>query len=224
MAKKLISLVNATLIDALVKDEAAINSTTESNVIENHLLDSFLPRNEQARFMSESYLYGDNQGIGPTLKAIFNFNSSGTRGAWSSKYDNFLPIVEFALDEQCYCNTKPSGEEKELPHFRLQLDAICKTLEDLAEKAEEQSIKYYYQNEAKYANDLLKEATEEPHYMHYVNFYKLVVDNWDALKDLSMTYRMLCDLAAMETGWHNRPEARVRLLKLLKDISQEWDN
>ncbi len=68
MAKKLISLVNATLIDALVKDEAAINSTTESNVIENHLLDSFLPRNEQARFMSESYLYGDNQGIGPTLK------------------------------------------------------------------------------------------------------------------------------------------------------------
>lgn len=224
MAKKLISLTKATLIDALVKDEAAVNNTSESGVIEKHLLDSFLPQNEQARFLAENYLYGDeSRSIGKTLRALFNYNSAGN-GGWSSKHDNLLPIVEFAFEEQGYCSftSTSNPDKKELPHFLLQLNSICQKLESIEAEAVDLVAKNYYQNEAQYARDLLKEATNEPQYMHYINFYRLVIDNWDILKGLSITYRMLCDLAGMENGWHDRPEARTRLLQLLKEVSEEW--
>lgn len=224
-SKKLISLVKFVFIDKMIKDEAEMENQSESAIIEKHILDSFLPKNEQARWFVEGCLYGEgeNQGIGATLNAIFSYNAAGTRGAWSSKYGNLLPIVQFAHSEQCHCNTIPTGEERELHHFRSQLDSICNKFETLAEE-ENSSRKYYYQNEAKVARNLLKEATEEPRFMKYSNFYQLVIDNWEDLKDWSITFRMLCDLASMEKGWRDTPETRTKLLQLLKDVSAEWND
>lgn len=170
----------------------------------------------------ECCLYGENQGIGATLNAVFSYNAAGTRGAWSSKYGNLLPIVQFAHAEQCYCNTVPTGQERELHHFLTQLDSICNKFELLAEE-ENSSRQYYYQKEAKYARELLKEATKEPQFMRYCNFYQLVIDNWEDLKDWSITFRMLCDLASMEKGWRDTPETRTKLLHLLKEVSAEWE-
>ena len=224
--KKLISFAKLPLIDRLVKDEAEIENRSESAIIENHLLDSFLPENEQARWFVEGYLYGDGErkGIGATLEAIFSYNAAGTRGAWSSKYGNLLPIVQFAHSEQCFCNTIPTGEENELYHFRSQLDSICNKFELLAEEATDSSRKYYYEKEAKFARELLKEATNEPQFMRYCNFYQLIIDNWEDLKDWSITFRMLCDLASMEKGWRDNPDTRRKLLQLINDISVEWND
>ncbi len=221
-SKKLISLVKSVLVDKMVKDEAEMENRSESAIIEKHILDSFLPQNEQARWFVECCLYGENQGIGATLNAVFSYNAAGTRGAWSSKYGNLLPIVQFAHAEQCYCNTVPTGQERELHHFLTQLDSICNKFELLAEE-ENFSRQYYYQKEAKYARELLKEATKEPQFMRYCNFYQLVIDNWEDLKDWSITFRMLCDLASMEKGWRDTPETRTKLLHLLKEVSAEWE-
>ena len=221
-SKKLISLVKSVLVDKMVKDEAEMENRSESAIIEKHILDSFLPQNEQARWFVECCLYGENQGIGATLNAVFSYNAAGTRGAWSSKYGNLPPIVQFAHAEQCYCNTVPTGQERELHHFLTQLDSICNKFELLAEE-ENSSRQYYYQKEAKYARELLKEATKEPQFMRYCNFYQLVIDNWEDLKDWSITFRMLCDLASMEKGWRDTPETRTKLLHLLKEVSAEWE-
>ena len=225
-AKKPISLVKSVLIDKMIKDEAEIENRSESAIIEERILDSFLPKNKQARWLVESYLYGEgeNSGIGATLNALFGYNAAGTRGTWSSKYGNLLPIVQFAHLEQCFCNTIPSGEERELHHFRSQLDSICNKFEYLAAEEETPSRKYYYQKEAEFARELLKEATEEPRYIRYNNFYQLVIDNWTDLKDWSITFRMLCDLASMEKGWRDTPETRTKLLQLIKEVSVEWDD
>ena len=221
-SKKLISLVKSVLVDKMVKDEAEMENRSESAIIEKHILDSFLPQNEQARWFVECCLYGENQGIGATLNAVFSYNAAGTRGAWSSKYGNLLPIVQFAHAEQCYCNTVPTGQERELHHFLTQLDSICNKFELLAEE-ENSSRQYYYQKEAKYARELLKEATKEPQFMRYCNFYQLVIDNWEDLKDWSITFRMLCDLASMEKGWRDTRQQRTKLLHLLKEVSAEWE-
>lgn len=221
--KKLISFTNLPLIDRLVKDEAYIENRAESAIIENRLLNSFLPKNETARSIAEFHLYGELQenNIGSTLSAIFSMNAAGTKRAWGSKYENLLELVLFARSETVFCNTIPTGEEDPYHHFLSQLDSICHELEFLAEKADEK--KGYYTKEASYARELLTEAKNEPHFMRYINFYQLVIDNWDDFKGLSITYRMLSDLAAMESGWRNTAETRVKLLSILRTISESWD-
>lgn len=114
----------------------------------------------------------------------------------------------------------PTGKEYELFHFRSQVDSVCEKLESLAEVYPENI--YEYQRDAKWARELLKEATDEPRFMRYSNFYQLLLNHWDDLKDCSITYRLLADLAAMENNWRNTPEARHELLSILKSISSEW--
>ena len=120
--KKLISFVKLPLIERLVKDEAEFENRSESAIIEAHLLDSFMSQNKNAKFWVENYLYSEDGGIGQTLEAIFSVNSAGIR--WQSKYDNFLPLVEFARTQQAFCRTILSGKEKEIEHAVLSLSRL----------------------------------------------------------------------------------------------------
>lgn len=216
--KKLISFTKLHLIDKLVKDEAAVENRSESAIIENRLLNSFLPKEINARYWVENCLYAEDGGIGKTLEAIFSSNAAGTN--WEAVHDNLLPIVEFAKTQESLCRTKPTGNENELPHFCTQLDSICLKLEDLAEKNTDKKIEYG--NEAKWARELLKVAKEEPQFIRYINFYQIVLNSWEALKGWSITYRFLADLAILESGWKDTPEARNELLNIIKNVSQEW--
>ena len=211
-----------TIIENMVRDEAEIENRSASSLIENHILNDLLPKNRDARFWAELLNSGE-WGIGETLNAIFSTESAGTRGPWSSRWGNLLPIVKFAHSQEAFCNTMPTGEEHELYHFRSQLDSICKKLESLAEDKDNENHPVY-RNESKYARELLKEAENEPQFMHYINFYSLVIDNWDVLKDWSIPFRMLADLAVMEKGWNNTAETRFELTKLLKEVSMEWND
>lgn len=216
--KKLISFNNYPIIDALVKDEAYIENRSESAIIENRLLDSFLPKEKNARFWAEKLLYTEHLGIGDTLQACFSFLSAGIN--WKSIHDNALPLVRFAKTQECFCNSLPTGRENELFHFRAQVDSVCEKLESLADAYPENE--FGYQKDAKWARELLKEATDEPQFMRYCNFYQLLLYHWDDLKDWSITYRLLADLAALEKNWRNTPEARHELLEILKCVSSEW--
>ena len=183
--KKLISFSKLSLIDRFVKDEAEIENRSESAIIEAHLLESFLPKERNVRFWTEHYLYSEDGGIGKTLAAIFSTNAAGVD--WGSKYDNLLPIVEFAKTQECFCDTLPTGEERELHHCCSQLDSVATKLEHLADEATDRTKKYTYQKEAKWARELLVELREEPQYSSYVNLYQLLLNNWDDLKGWSIT-------------------------------------
>lgn len=220
--KKLISFVKYPLIARFVKDEAEIENRSESAIIEAHLLESFLPKEKNARFWTEHYLYSEDGCIGKTLAAIFSTNAAGIN--WHSKYDNLRPIVEFANKQECFCNTIPTGKERELPHCCSQLDTVVTKLELLADKTTDTTKKYAYQQEAKWAKSLLTELREEPQYSKYSNIYQLILNNWEELKGWSITYSLLADLAVLEKGWWNTAETKTELLKILKDVSSEWNN
>lgn len=117
--KKLISFSKLSLIDRFVKDEAEIENRSESAIIEAHLLESFLPKEKNARFWVENYLYSEDGGIGKTLEAIFSTNAAGVD--WGAKYDNLLPIVEFAKTQECFCDTIPTGEEEKRNTIRARI-------------------------------------------------------------------------------------------------------
>ncbi|UYZ39014.1 hypothetical protein OD350_29440 (plasmid) [Clostridium beijerinckii] len=220
--KKLISFTKLPLIDRLVKDEAEKENRSESAIIEIHLLKSFLPEEKNARFWTENFLYSENGGIGRTLEAIFATNAAGVN--WGSKYDNLLPLVEFAKTQESLCNTVPTGEEIELHHCCSQLDSIVTKLEHLTDEETDTAEKYAYQKEAKWAKDLLTQLREEPQYSRYVNIYQLLINNWEDLKGWSITYRLLADLVVLEKGWRNTAETRTELLNILKIVSAEWND
>ena len=219
--KKLISFTNFPLINRLVKDEAEIENRADSAVIETRLLESYLPSNRKARFLVETCLYCENGDIGDTISAIFSLPSATYD--ISLKYGDLRPVLEFAHEQQCLCRTIPTGKEPEHPHFCSQLDSVATILEDLQKETTSSTQQLAYYHESKWARDLLEIAQKEPDQLRYSNIYQLVMNNWDALKDHPITYRLLSDLAAMEKGWKNTARTRFELLQIIKTVAKEWD-
>lgn len=220
--KKLISFTNLSLVEGLVKDEAELKNCSESAVIESKLMDGFLPKDKNARFIVENYLYSDEGGIGKTLEAVFSMNAAGVD--WGAKYDNLLPLVEFAKMQECLCGTIPTGEKAERYHCCSQLDSVIVKLEHLSSKESDMLKKHAYQEEIKWAKMLLKQLQEEPQSIRYANIYQLLLNNWQDLKGWSITYRLLADLVALGIGWTSTAETRAELLQLLRIVSDEWNN
>lgn len=217
--KKLISFTKLPLVIRLVQDEAEIENISESAVFEHHVLDSFLPRHKDARFWVESWLYNEDGGIGETLDTIFCSNAAGIN--WDAVHDNLLPVVQFALQQQCLCRS--SGiKTKELSHFISQLDSVYEKLVYCYENCEDKTKKRKYKSESEIASALLDQAKRTPDLLRFSNVYTLLLNSWDDFKNWTITYRLLSDLAILETNWRNTPETRIELLNILKKVSDEW--
>lgn len=218
--KKMIIFSNSRIkliIENMVTDEAKIQKRSASVLIEQHLLNDLLPQNPNACEWLQ-LLYDGSWSIGDVLDNVFSWNSAGNRGEWSSRYGNLRPLVEFAMAQEYLYNTVITGMEKEHYHFCSQLDSVCNKLENLADKTTDVSQKYLYDNEAKWARELLKESTS----IRFCDYYQLVLNNWDDLKDWSITFRMLSDLVSMEKEWRTNENTRYELTKILKIVSADW--
>lgn len=216
--KKHISFVKASLINNLVKDRATIENRSESAIIEQAILDSFLPENATARDIVSTYLYSEDNPIGNTLAAIFSYNAAGLN--WKSVNDNLIPLVQFAKTQLIYSSTHLNGDEPELYHCISQIETIIDMLENLAEEKPE--MKKSILHEAEYTKLLLKDLRECPDHVKLFNFYQILLNNWEYFKSSTITYRLLMDLSLLEKEWRNSTEIRVELLQIINDISMEW--
>lgn len=221
--KTTISFEKPELIKRLVGDIAIKENRSLSAIIEKIVLESLLPKNSDAKWIAEHYLYGENGGIGKALSATFEMNSAGIN--WGTKYGDLFPLVRFASTQEVFCGVPLTGEEVELHHTSLQIQSVIERLNIRASEAEEAGDaekKQYYLKEADWGCELLRELEEEPQMSHLINFYKLLMNSWEDFKDWSITYRLLKDLVDLEKGWRNDPEANIELLFILKTISENW--
>lgn len=221
--KKLISLAKPDLINRILKDKSETLNITESAVVEQVLVDNFLPKNSGARFIVENCLYSENGSVSKTLSALFSDNAAGTRGCWSSRYGNFLPLVMLAQGLSVHSEMMLTGEEHEYHHLCEQMDSVAKKFKLIYDNEEDSGIKYDLSKEVKASEYLLKELKNEPQFIRFVNIYRLLTDNWSYFKDWSITFRLLADMAALDSGMGNNAEDRMRLLEIIKDISDEWE-
>ncbi len=220
--KKIICLVKSALINGIISDRSEIKNISESAVIEQILIDHILPQNKIARDIVEEYLYGNERNIGKTLSALFSYNSIGGELQWSSRYHNFIKLVQYAKYQECLCNTALTGKEELLPHCILQIESVIKKLETLANTDKNDEHKLIYKNEATWGKELLLELKNQPQYSHLFNFYTLILNNWNDLKGWNITYRLLNDLVLLEPNWRNNYETRTELLEIIIEISNEW--
>lgn len=215
-----LSFEKINLVKKLVGDIAIKENRSLSAIIEKIILTTLMPENSDTKWIVEKYLYSENGGIGKALTAEFENNSAGVN--WNAVHDNLLPLVQFASTQEVFCNSVLNGNEAELPHTILQVQSVLDRLNKLSEEATDSKKKLYYKKEAEWGAELLKELKEETQYSRLNNFYQLLLNSWEDFKDWTITYRLLADLAKLEKGWRNDPEARMELLQILKNISAEW--
>lgn len=207
------------IVERMVSDEATVEKRSASALIEKHILNDLLPENPNAAMWLQ-LLYDGSWGIGEVLEACFADLSAGVY--WQAKHDNALDIVKFAQHWECMANNMPDPEAHEMHHFLSQLDSVVTKLETIAEEAT--SGQYEAQKEAEWAKDLYNIAKDEPEYMRFSNIYQLLLNNWEHLKNWSITYRLLADMVAMQKNWRNTEETRYKLTQLLTTVSAEWND
>lgn len=218
--KKLVSFTNLRLVDDLVKDEAGLRNISESAVIEERLLDSFLPKNNQARSIVVNFLYAEDGGIWVALNAVFRQNAAGIN--WKSVYSNFLPLVNFGYDLMLFNGLYVEGSEVELYHLKSQLDSLAGKFEQLSSIQDDVREEWKYIGDAKYARELLKGLEENPKSINLINVWALIIERWDVLFDWSITFRLLADLSLLANKWQDYPNERIKLLHLIDEVSAEW--
>lgn len=218
--KMTVSFEKPELIKKLVGDIAIKENRSLSAIIEKIILKSLMPENSDAKWIAEQYLYSEDGGIGRALDATFANNSAGVN--WGAVHDNLLPLVQFASTQEVFCNSVLTGKEEELHHTFSQVQSVIDRLNRLSEEATDTEKKLYYKKEADWGAELLKELKEETQYSRLTNFYQLLLNSWEDFKDWTITYRLLSDLAKLEKGWRDDPEARMELLQILKTVSSEW--
>lgn len=206
------------IVENIISDEVAVESRSASALYEKHILNDLLPKNESAS-MWLKLLYDGSWGVGEVLNACFSYLSGGIN--WEAKYDNSFELVRWAHHWECMANNLPDENAPEMYHFLLQLDSIVSKLDEIAKQSTQNQ--YEIKKEADWAKELYKIAKNEPEYMRYCNIYQLLLNNWEVLKNWSITYRLLADLASMQKKWRNTEKTRYELTKLLKIISDEWD-
>ena len=220
--KKMIIFSNdriKTIVEKMVSDEATVEKRSASALIEKHILNDLLPENPCAAMWLQ-LLYDGSWGIGEVLEACFANLSAGIY--WQAKHDNALNIVKFAHHWESMANNIPDPESHEMHHFLSQLDSVVTKLEIIAE--ETQNGQYEAQKEAKWAKDLYNIAKTEPEYMRFSNIYQLLLNNWEHLKNWTITYRLLADMVAMQKNWRNTEETRYELTQILTAVSAEWND
>lgn len=207
-------------IESRIEDIAIKEQRSSSYIIENILLDRLLPKNNDARWIVQTYLYPDDErgGVQKTLEALFSQNSAGIN--WNSKHDNFKPLVEYCLLYTGSSSRMANGKP-ELHHFINQLESIVDRIEECTKVCIEKYDRQMFEQQAALAKILLETAKKSPEDIMFNQHFQLVLDCWDMLKDWSITYRYLADLVAMYE-WTENTNARNALYDIIDTISAEW--
>lgn len=191
------------LLRNIIKDKAALHEKSMEEIVLEILEEDLLPAHTSMKDIILRNLYA-NRGVGHTVSAVFQVTSGGMD--WKAKHSNLSPLVQFCLENQKN-NIRLTDSEAGYLKSNLRL-----LLEHLPNK------------KALELNDtiaLLKEGVSE---VDAEQLYQFLLRNWAEVKSWSVTYRTLYALTSVPDTWTEDAVTRLNLLKILKDISEEWED
>jgi hypothetical protein len=187
----------------IIKDKAVLSERSMEEIVVEILEEDLLPAHSSVKDIILRNLYA-HQGVGHTVSAIFQVTSGGME--WKAKHSNLRPLVQFCLENQKN-NFRLTNSEAGYLKSNLKL-----LLEHLSDK------KALELNDTV---DLLEEGVSE---VNAKNLYQILLRNWAELKSWSVTYRTLYGVTSASGTWSEDEKTRMRLLKILKEISEEWES
>ena len=137
--------------------------------------------------------------------------------------DNYYHFVEFIRNQRFGNSMIPTGEEPELPHCQEQFALLIAEMEEVLPEISNKSEKYALQDSIKWAKLNLKAMHEDPWDVQYINFYNIILKNWNYIKSLPCTYLFLIDLVSLEEKWRDNAEEKAELFQIMRDIVYEWE-
>lgn len=218
-AKVTISLEHADIIKNMAGDIAIEENRSISSVIEEIVLHGLLPYPSNIRWLILEYLY-DNDGINKVLSSIFDINSAGQ--GWQSIHDNLCPLVDYGLQQAAVVQTKiDNNNTSSIQYVCTQMRALINILDNLAGNADNAIQSITYRSEIDWATAITNDLEKEPEFSKLSNFYQFLLNNWEAVKNLSVTYRLLSMLVSMDS-WANNAHTRVALLDVIRRVTCMW--
>lgn len=202
--------------------QAQINKTSPSAVIENILLERLLSKHPLVNQMIKA-VYIANWKIEEVLETVFSWN-----GEWinyESRYSNFLPLVEFVINEQLYNNSLDIRNNDRMYHFLDKVDSVADKMHSLSLFAKDDLEKMYWEEEERYVRDLISQTSPKDVKLRPINFYKIFTKpkNWEVFKSMGITYIVMMDLVFLQKQWRNDPEVKEQLLEILENLSKDWN-
>jgi|GEM_PF-2190734 len=208
------------IIEAAVTDYAALDNRSGSAIIEQKLLESFLPQQEDAQRYVK-HLYSGASDVQDIIVSVSQSYAAGV--SWQARWGNGKPLVEFALEMCLQSASRINLKDELIHHLMNSFDSLLRILK--CEEQEHSGDLLERENLAlsvKFGDELYqlldKEKTPPPT-SSYVNF---LIDVWDYVGNSTHTYRVLSDLIAISSKWYEDAEIRVNLKELLAVISKKW--
>ena len=205
------------LLENMLEDASNYDHKTVSAVIETLLLDSLLSENNEARYFIEN-LYTNNWSIQDTLIAVFEYLSIGLN--WESRYDNGRDLVVYSMHQSALNHSIIDTTSDEIYHMLNQFDSAIKKMEKSYENYEENPDAT---NEIAYAKEIYRQLESKDNGVSMSSVYTIILNNWDALKNWTITYRLLGDLVKLEKNWSNNSNRRYELSLLIRTLAKEWN-
>lgn len=151
------------------------------------------------------WLHDGVRGVGDVVCACCDYLAAGAH--WRARYDNAAPLVAYAIrwgvDDVLHV------DDRLMPYCIRQMDVITARLADTTDAARAQRICVQLRN--------------DPDNVRYTDIYQLLMDNWDALCQWSITYRLLAAMAAMQQ-WCDDDAAQSELHQIITAMALAWHN
>ena len=202
----LFDLNNTDVIDKLLRYKAEIDHCSKSSVVENIILDSFLPKNMQLRDIVQEHLI-IKESLDQTLIALFDYALCNIQSSF-----DIYPLIQFVTLLECnrICNTK--NIQNCITQFETILDIIETNYKERNEK--------WLFSQFDYDKHLLCVLKDNPSKVRLSELYQVVLDNWELLKGIPIAYNFLSNIVSLY-NWSNcsSSDNYLKLLKILHDIS-----
>ncbi len=221
------------MFEKMIKEKADATNSTVSGTTENALAEVFLPKNSQAAFLAEHYLYDEYWAdpVRKTLSAIFDNASAGIYGRPAYDPATVKPFVEFAKKQELLQTFSFNPQNNDRFYLASKVDSITEFLDKKAQEETEISIENVYRKdevkELKQELELIEDHLER---FNPLVVYNVILNNWDDLSNLQVTYKALFALVKINdadmtraTGKDKISESRYELLGLLREHTNTWN-
>lgn len=149
---------------------------TQTEIIESAILSQYMPKDEFLfSVISEDILI--NQDIKMCLMRIFS------ESAINEKYRS-EDLIKYCQEIELKSNNTLTGEESIRYNLLKYLKILLQIFKN--KNVKESDIKIYEM--------FIEELEEEPKYSHLINFYQLILKNWDICKYEETTFNVLSGL------------------------------
>lgn len=198
------------VLEAAIKDRAAISNGTDSYIVDQALASYLLPSNPTAAMWVE--LLYDGETLAESYARAFSFLAAGV--AWEPSQKNGQPLADEFYRLVSYSTYRFCGNERELPHLIRQLREIANILPERD-----------FCNYRNLLNRHLAELTQQngdPD-VFIQDIVAIFRGHPELLEHHTIAYRALMDIATIAAPTlRDTPALRVAYIDVLRQISKDW--